>query len=79
MPASASRSAVRGPTPNMARIGCGARNAASSPGRTTWTPPGLAASVAILATSFELATPIEIERPVAASTRSRRASAGVGS
>ena len=43
MPAWASRSALRGPTPGSLRTGSCARNRASSPGRTTVMPPGLRA------------------------------------
>ena len=43
IPAATSRSSARGPTPGRSRIGNGARNAASRPGRTTVRPPGLAA------------------------------------
>ena len=46
MPAATSRSSARGPTPGRRRIGNGARNAASRPGRTTVSPPGLRRSEA---------------------------------
>ncbi len=56
-------SADRGPIPGIARIGRGARNAASSPGRTTVSPSGLSWSLAILATVFVAATPTEAVMP----------------
>ena len=61
MPARASRSSARGPTPGRSRIGNGARNAASRPGRTAVRPPGLRRSDATFATTFEVATPSEQE------------------
>ena len=53
IPTATSRSSARGPTPGRRRIGNGARNAASCPGRTTVSPPGLRRSDATFATTFE--------------------------
>ena len=54
-----SAAAALGPTPHKRSTGIGARKAVSSPGGTTQMPFGLARSVAILATSLFVATPIE--------------------
>ena len=81
---SASRSSARGPTPGSTRTGNGARNAASRPGRTTVSPPGLRRSDATFATTFEVATPSEHESRVRSRTTactasaSARASSNVG-
>ena len=74
-PTASSLAAARGPTPGSTRIGNGARNAASRPGRTTVSPPGLRRSEATLATTFDVATPIEQESRVRAFTTARTASA----
>ena len=70
-----SRSSARGPTPGRSRIGNGARNAASRPGRTTVSPPGLRRSEATFATTFDVATPSEHESRVRARTTACTASA----
>src|SRR5262249_5200607 len=74
-PASARRSSARGPTPGSTRTGKGARNAASRPGRTAVSPPGLRRSEATFATTFDVATPSEHESRVRARTTARTASA----
>ena len=56
-------------------IGNGARNAASRPGRTTVSPPGLRRSDATFATTFDVATPSEHESRVLARTTALTASA----
>ena len=61
--------------PGSRRIGNGARNAASRPGRTTVSPPGLRRSEATLATTFDVATPSEHESRVRARTTARTVSA----
>ena len=63
-PASASAFSELGPIPQSARVGSGARNAASVPGGTTTSPSGFFASDAILATVLFVPTPIETVRPV---------------
>ena len=75
IPSRTSRSSARGPTPGRIRIGNGARNAASRPGRTTVSPPGLRRSEATFATTFDVATPSEHESRVRARTTARTASA----
>ena len=75
IPSRTRRSSARGPTPGRIRIGNGARNAASRPGRTTVSPPGLRRSDATFATTFEVATPSEHESRVRARTTARTASA----
>jgi len=69
MPISANFSAVTGPTPHKTRTGSGAKKAASCPGGTTVSPPGLSRSEATLATSLLVATPSEADRPTSARTR----------
>ena len=56
-PAARRRASERGPTPGSRRTSNGARNDASRPGGTTVSPPGLRRSLAILATTFDVATP----------------------
>ncbi len=63
-PSFASASSIFGPTPQSRRTGSGARKAASVPGGTTTRPSGFCMSEAILATSFEVATPTEAVSPV---------------
>ena len=64
-PAARSRASERGPTPGRRRTSNGARNDASRPGGTTVSPPGLRRSLAIFATTFDVATPIAALRLVA--------------
>ena len=45
-------------------MGSEPRNAASSPGATTTSPPGFSRSLAILATVFDVPTPMEHPREV---------------
>ena len=79
IPSRTRRSSARGPTPGRIRIGNGARNAASRPGRTTVSPPGLRRSEATFATTFEVATPSEHESRVrAADDRPYRLREGAG-
>ena len=75
MPAAASRSSARGPTPGRTRVASGARNRASRPGGTTVIPPGLRRSEATLQTTFAVDTPSEQERDVAPRTATCTASA----
>ena len=75
IPSRTRRSSARGPTPGRIRIGNGARNAASRPGRTTVSPPGLRRSEATFATTFDVATPSEHESWVRARTTAWTASA----
>ena len=70
-----SRSSARGPTPGSFRTSSGARNAASRPGGTTVSPPGLRRSLATFATTFEVETPSEHDRLVAPRTAACTASA----
>ena len=72
-PAARRRSSVRGPMPGSARSGSGARKAASSPGATTVTPPGLSRSDATLATTLQVATPSEHDRRTRSATARRTA------
>ena len=67
-PAARSLASERGPTPGRRRMSNGARNDASRPGGTTVSPPGLRRSLAIFATTFEVATPIAALRLVAPRT-----------
>lgn len=66
---------MRGPTPGSARGGSGARKAASAPGGTTVTPPGLPASEATFAATLHVATPSEQGRRTSRATASRTARA----
>ena len=58
-----SRCAERGPIPGSRSTASGARNAASSPARTTANPCGLPLSQATLATSLLGASPTELGSP----------------
>ena len=69
MPAATSRASARGPIPGSRRIASGARNAASRPGRTIVSPPGLRRSEAIFATTFELASAERAREPRARADR----------
>ena len=75
MPSATRRSSARGPTPGRSRIGNGARNAASRPGRTAVSPAGLRRSEATFATTFDVATPSEQVSLVRARTTACTASA----
>ena len=66
---------MRGPIPGSVRSGSGARKAASSPGGTTVTPPGLSRSEATLATTLQVATPSEHDSRTRSPTARRTASA----
>ena len=68
-PAARSCAAVRGPIPQIASTGSGARNSASRPGGTTVSPSGLSTSDAIFATDFPVATPHETVSSVSSRTR----------
>ena len=74
-PAARSRASERGPIPGRRRTSNGARNVASRPGGTTVSPPGFRRSLAILATTFEVATPMAAVRLVAPRTEVCTASA----
>ena len=62
-PTRRSRSAVAGPTPGITPTFIGRSRSRSVPGGTTTRPSGLSRSLAILATSLEVATPTEPQRP----------------
>ena len=74
-PAACSRCSAFGPTPGRRRTSNGARYAASWPGTTTTSPPGLRASLPTFATTLQGATPSEHVRLVPARTAVRTASA----
>ena len=72
MPTRRSRSAVAGPTPGIAVACIGPSTSASVPGTTTNTPSGLLISLAILAISFDEATPTDAVSPWVRSVMSAR-------
>ena len=72
MPTRRSRSAVAGPTPGMTVACIGPSTSASVPGTTTNTPSGLLISLAILAISFDEATPTDAVSPWVRSAMSAR-------
>ena len=77
MPSRCNRSSATGPIPHSRRTGRPASNAASSSGRTTRRPSGLARSEAILAICLPEPAPTEATRPVRSRIRRRNSAQNV--